>query len=275
MQPFHPRPNTCDQNVYNDVVHGNEYRLPAQIPADVAVLDIGGHVGSFTRACLERGARMVYVYEPDAGNFELLCQHLDLHYLDDDYAESKLDAAGEVQALRMAMWRADVSLNFMNDKCYLPHTGPLYDDAAGELNTGGGNTLSGGAEIVVDRSVPTPPGYVRADTFPVEAPTWGVGEQRFWIKIDCEGSEWPILYSIDDPRLTLAHVDRIMGEFHEFPESLGGPPDIGPRPLAQGDLAWTRDGLVEFLERAGFTSIEIIPHSERADERLGLFFASR
>jgi FkbM family methyltransferase len=61
--------------IWQDIMCSNDYRLPNQFPPNSTVLDIGGHVGIFAKACLTRGARVVSV-EPHPQNFADLCANL-------------------------------------------------------------------------------------------------------------------------------------------------------------------------------------------------------
>lgn len=54
------------QNVYNQ----NEYDLPESLNG-LAIVDIGGHIGSFAKLCLDRGAAHVLSIEPSRGNAEI------------------------------------------------------------------------------------------------------------------------------------------------------------------------------------------------------------
>lgn len=67
------RPGTVDLDVFWHVRHIDEYRLGGMRfnPGD-AVIDVGGHVGSFAYTAWERGSRNVHVYEPAPWNLDLL-----------------------------------------------------------------------------------------------------------------------------------------------------------------------------------------------------------
>jgi hypothetical protein len=85
------------------------------------------------------------------------------------------------------------------------------------------------------------------------------------LKLDCEGSEWPIL--LTSSRLDL--VDEIVGEFHEF----GGRHDsVQPPYHIDGYAEFTSDVLSEVLARAGFR-VEILRNED--NRHMGLFFARR
>lgn len=53
---------------------GNEYRLPADTTG-WRVVDVGAHIGSFTRAALDRGAAQVIACEPHGGRAECLARN--------------------------------------------------------------------------------------------------------------------------------------------------------------------------------------------------------
>lgn len=67
------RDGTWDRDIWDSVVRDNEYRLPEKI--DDVVLDVGAHIGSFSFACLARGARVIAV-EAEPSNYRLLLGNL-------------------------------------------------------------------------------------------------------------------------------------------------------------------------------------------------------
>ncbi len=79
------------------------------------------------------------------------------------------------------------------------------------------------------------------------------------IKTDCEGGEWPILYTCTQ----LHKVQQIVGEYHL---DLQDAPEIRNLPYAI-----SRGHLLEFLYARGFARVEAIP----ADETIGHFRAVR
>lgn len=62
-------------HVWTDVYLKNEYRLPDDM-LGMTVLDIGGHEGIFAKACLDRGAAAVVSVEPHPDNFVRLTRNL-------------------------------------------------------------------------------------------------------------------------------------------------------------------------------------------------------
>lgn len=66
------RRDTADENIMRSVRWENEYGLPAWMPPETRVLDVGAHIGSFTVAAWERGARNIVAFEPEGENWTLL-----------------------------------------------------------------------------------------------------------------------------------------------------------------------------------------------------------
>lgn len=62
------RPSSMDAYVIKEQSSYN--KLP--IDEQSIVLDIGGHIGAFARRAIDRGASMVYSYEPEPDNFRIL-----------------------------------------------------------------------------------------------------------------------------------------------------------------------------------------------------------
>jgi FkbM family methyltransferase len=179
------REGTCDENVYRSVVELNEYRLPAQID-HALVIDVGTHIGSFAKACLERGAGFIAGFEPQPENATIARGNL----------ASWIDA-GQATVRQTAIWRSD------RVEYGLFHSGYLQDE--NELNTGGGDVIGSKG--------------VRVSTVPLDAVIADliVGHpdgRSVLLKLDCEGSEWPILLTAK----RLASVDAICGEYHEIPD---------------------------------------------------------
>lgn len=78
---FHFRPGSWDNAIWQSVVRDNEYQFApgsdARVPWAGDVVDIGGHIGSFSYLALTKlQARHVIVVEPDPENFALLQKNL-------------------------------------------------------------------------------------------------------------------------------------------------------------------------------------------------------
>lgn len=185
------RPGTSDENVWIDVWERNEYRLPAEFKPGDVVVDIGGHIGSFSRACFDRKATRIIAFEPEPENFALYRENMD---------DAIRNGVAEVHQLAIAG----------DGFCFREHSGHL--NVNGEVNAGGGFLYGPGSEFHVN------PDWVTGRK--IRVPTIGIAEALedvesvALLKIDCEGSEWSIFesrgFSVVAPR-----VDMIIGEYHE------------------------------------------------------------
>jgi FkbM family methyltransferase len=63
----HLRADKTDGEMWRDIVERNAYRLPNFDPQDL-VVDVGGNIGAFSYACLERGCGRVVYIEPCSEN---------------------------------------------------------------------------------------------------------------------------------------------------------------------------------------------------------------
>ena len=177
-EPFHTRPGTLDPNIFREVLVENEYRLPERFAADDLIIDVGAHVGSFSTACLLRGAGRVVAFEPFAANHALLGVNL-----------ARFGLRGE--ARQVAVWRSD-----------RPGGELRYQASADPANTGGGTLFGAGGD-----AIPTVP--LDAVVRDLLAATGRTAVRL--LKLDCEGSEYPILLTAT----CLERVAEICGEYHE------------------------------------------------------------
>lgn len=224
--------NIYDQNIVLAVLRENEYKLPEKFEPNDVIIDIGAHVGSFSYACLTRRAGLVYAFEPDEQNFEL--------------CRTNLEPFGQrIHIFQKAVWRSDVA------KVELKYTG--YSKGPYGVNCGGGNVVfNDGLQISVQAEA-------------LDSILANLNHVRL-MKLDCESSEWPILFT---SRL-LNRVDEIVGEYHE----IGGKYNTACIPtIAQvpGFASYTVDKLVEFLNLHNFR----VETTRPSDSNIGLFFAKR
>lgn len=222
---WHFRPDTWDALIFHEVVDRNQYRLPPRLETDAAVVDVGAHCGAFTWACLLRGAGRVFAYEIEAENFALLRHNLD------PYRDA-------VVARQAAVWRSDIEE-------------PLfYRPPADAVNTGGGFVSPGGGEPIG--------ATMRFDDVVAEAAGASAHGRVRLVKLDAEGSEFPILYT----SRTLDCVDTIVGEYHDHRWHDGQHP---------GDLPpFAVERLSDHLRSWGF----VVAWRERAPG-IGMFRATR
>jgi len=223
------RPGTWDKNIFNIVHVNNEYNLPERFIKDITVLDIGCHIGSFLYTSFTRGAKKGYGYEVVPDNFNMIKLNLN------EFIES-----GICSIFNKAVWRSDLD-NMPKLKIALP---PDF------INTGGNNVLWG------------PDDGIEIDTVSLDSIITELGHVDI-LKIDAEGSEFPILLTSK----LLSKVDKIVGEFHE----VNGEFDQNSIPescIMDGYDKFTIDNLTEFLNENGFKV-----KSKRSGRNLGIFEA--
>ncbi|MDQ3802861.1 MAG: FkbM family methyltransferase [Acidobacteriota bacterium] len=231
------RPDTTDSWIFEEIHTRNEYRLPDKFSPQDVVIDVGAHIGIFTLAALKKGCRRVYSIEADAENYRIATANLET-YLEE----------GLVRLAHAAVWRSDG-----NDDV-LRFSG--YPSCVKVTNTGGG-------DVIWSQDGPVVP-KMSFDELVREAALDGSGRVRL-VKLDCEGSEWPILYTSE----TLHLVEEICGEFHE----IGGAHDRRRSPYSiRGQNTFTAPQLACLLESKGF-QVSFFYHS--FGSRRGMFFASR
>jgi FkbM family methyltransferase len=227
------RPGTLDWYIFDHVVLQNEYELPDRFRPDDIILDVGMHIGAFCLAALLRGAGCVHGYEPERENFDLATANLQWF-------------AGRVHLHHQAVWRSDRP----GDALF--HGGPPG------ANTGGGSILWTTAGQRLDA--------VAFDD--VLREVTGNGRRRVrLVKMDCEGSEFPILLT----SRALHLVDAFCGEYHEINDGVYNHQSISPVSGVEGVERFTAAELVRCLERAGFT----VRARRNGTTPLGWFFASR
>lgn len=228
------RPASFDRRAFRDVVVENEYRLPRRLRPGAVVMDIGANVGTFALAALRRGAGLVVCCEPDAGNFEQLCRNL-------------APFADRTCLRRCAVWRSDVAVGTLT----LGNPDVGRPDNTGAVRVTSSSSGGGGQQVVP---------AVAFDELVAELTAEGRCPIDL-VKLDCEGAEWPILYTSQ----LLGRVRELVGEYHlgELPGAFDVPDSPPRRPEA----------LADFLRAQGLTA-EVRP-CPAAPDRLGHWFARR
>jgi FkbM family methyltransferase len=223
------RPDTYDRRAFRSVYIQNEYRLPAKLSADDVILDIGANVGAFALAALSRGVGLVVCCEPCPENFAILQRNLAPH-------------GSRVRLISRAIWRSDRAAGAL-----------AMHNPVGPRNTGA---------IQVCEADPADSGSISAMSFDDLVNEYTANGRRLrMVKMDCEGSEWPILLT----SRTLARIDTIAGEYHLCALS-----EIF-RVKGIGDFS--TEVLRTFLTQAGF-QVKIEPTTDNPFP-VGLFFAER
>lgn len=229
QSPFRFRPQTIDDVVFRHVVTENEYKVPSSLGPDDLVIDIGAHIGSFSYLCWSAGSRCIEAFEADPENASLARENL---------------ALPGIAVVEKAVWRSDIAVDVLHHSGYVAMRSDGPDPVS--VNTGGGCILSGNGlpvdvvsldEVIGDREVSL-------------------------LKIDCEGSEYPILLTSS----RLSQVRRIVGEYHVT--------DINNSLFSfEGKKLLSPGILLDHLVSENFR-VEIIPHTDpRFSLQVGLFFA--
>jgi FkbM family methyltransferase len=235
--PFQFRAGTCDEEIFRAVVQGNEYELPRFFNTTDIILDVGTHIGSFSYACVLRGSCNIHTFETCRENHESARRNL-------------APVGARVKAHHCAVWRSDRK----NET--------IYFNEYQEVNNASGNVMGAGG---------TPVKAVGLDRIIRHVTDRGRFRVRL-IKMDCEGSEYPILLTAK----TLHLVDAIVGEFHNITEEHGPTHPfyrIPENARVAGYDEFNGDVLAEKLRSEGFSvRLERHPIIPRL---AGWFFAER
>jgi len=238
------RPDTQDLSIYDEVHLADSYRMRKRNFSGKTVLDIGLHIGSFTKMAFDRGAQHVVSVEPTPGNFAVASWNLQC------WLEGR--AMAWMDDVRQVMMASLV--DEMSEKSWLGVRAAAWSCSGQDLihagyseNTGGGGIDSHGGLVV--KSV------AFDDLVDVAAASSHNGRVHL-CKVDCEGGEWPCLY----PSKKLDLIDELAIEIHEGCEDHG----TGRVQKLEALSAFLRD-------EHGF-AIDI---EHRTGPAMGMLFASR
>ncbi len=169
------RPGTADRTIFNDIWLRKLYcRESALRPGDV-VIDIGAHIGLFSLFAASCSAR-VFSFEPFPENFSLLKENIARSNFQDRILPSPL-----------AVWTTLGQVNlYRSEQSTGSHSIMVPSSTCFEAKT---TTL---AQIMRDHQI----------------------HSCRVLKIDAEGSEYPILYTA--PSDVLGRIDQICLEWHDF-----------------------------------------------------------
>ena len=184
-----------DLGTHREVVLEDCYRLANRkfSPLDI-ILDVGANIGFFSGLALEIGAGLVIAAEPSPKNFDVLTKNLAPY-------------TGRHSLHNRAVWRSDMQP--------IPlHLHEFPDDG----NTGGISVLQNDGEVEVMT--------ISLDDL------IGTRHIRF-LKVDCEGSEYPILYTTS----RLGQVQEIAVETHPVDHLLLAKDNLHPTHNNPQDLA--------------------------------------
>ena len=166
------REKTTDENIFKNVFHLNEYNL-SQLEDDDVVVDIGSHIGSFSLKAYEMGSRKIFAFEANYDN-SIICAKNCLEY--------------DIRVFNNAV-RGNYNLKKVGSR-------------AGK-NLDSENMNMGGLAISIGDSI---------DVISLEDILNMVGGKIKILKLDCEGSEYPIIFESEDQ--VFENIEIIIGEFH-------------------------------------------------------------
>jgi FkbM family methyltransferase len=237
------RTDTTDTFIADEIFGHDEYKLSEKMLENEIVIDAGAHIGLFTEAVMQCGAQRVYAIEANRENYEIACLNLE-----------KYTHQGRVVLTCGALWRSDSDEKVLYCSDY-----KLLSN--GLLNTGGCDVLW------QKQGLPIP--AISLDTLLMKIVEKEQKTIRL-LKIDCEGAEWPILFTAQK----LQVVQEVCGEFHEY----GGEFDSETPPFSVAGLQrFTIEELIKFFEERAFS----FTYSRRIDwwdhlpTRWGMFFAEQ
>jgi FkbM family methyltransferase len=198
------------REVWMDVFTRNEYQLPPTLQKHDTILDIGSNSGAFSYACLRRGAGKVVACEPIPDSADKTITN----------CRPIVKYGQDFRVLYKAVWRSDQP----------PTTVKLSSHERDGRSTAMSSLIR-----------PKPTG-ISAKTIGLDVILKEL-EAVHILKIDCEGAEWPILYTSKE----LRRCEYILGEYHSDAEQrFAGDPPPGGWP------EWSLPGLKEFLRSQGF-----------------------
>lgn len=181
--------------------------MPLPVPAGGAVIDIGANIGAFSMFALHRlKAGRVVAFEPDPVNFAHLA------------ANAALAPAGRLVAVQEAIADAAGEMTF--------HRGN-----AGGVSTSGSLLSTKGEKVTV-----------RTTTLEAAMDANGMARCDF-LKMDCEGAEYAILYSVPDG--VLARIRQMVIEVHDQRQSPRTRADLKTHLAAKGFRL--KDGMHDLL----------------------------
>jgi len=187
------------------------------------IIDIGGLIGSFTLWAQEQWPNAtIHVYEPDPDSFDLLAKNI------------KQTKSKKIFPFNLAVWKKDGNLILHRFS-----------------NTPGSNS-------VIHKKRPFTGNYqgkIKIKTQSMKKALKKIGGNVDILKLDCEGAEYEILYSLS--KRELKKIKFLVLEYHEFDNK----PKRNP------------EALTKFLRRMGFAA-QIVPTDIRKKMSLGYIYAS-
>jgi FkbM family methyltransferase len=213
---------TKDHFFIHDIIERKDYNPPGyEIREDDIVIDVGAHIGTFSLMAAKAARRgMVYAFEPEAEAYRLLLENIGMNGFDN------------ILAMNTGIYSERKSL-LLN----------VFD------------TDNTGLSSIYDRDDNKLKKRILIECVTLEEVFEKNGiEKCGFLKMDCEGSEFPVLHGL--PRKYFDRIDRIAMEYHEQPPQ------------------YTVEKLAAHLELMGFT-VDKIGREGDADYKGKLLYARR
>jgi len=194
--------NVFDREVFNEVYKQNAYGL-TNFNAEDVVIDLGAHIGSFSRLCYDKGCRNIHSYEADLRNYNIAYENL---------------TPLSVNLYHKAVWKS----NEPSQSLKISHS---TIDSRESMMTISENGTQFVESIGLDSILSN---FNRIKL----------------LKIDIEGSEYPVLYTSTQ----LYKVKEIVGEYHEF---------LNTKNISINGYKQNIEDLYKFLTDQGFKIIHL------------------
>ncbi|MBI5118267.1 FkbM family methyltransferase [Candidatus Poribacteria bacterium] len=212
------RPGTRDAHIFNRLFVRDEYQIGKKDRTGFeCAIDVGGHIGTFSFMVAPR-SRRVLVFEPISEHFGLL--------------KRNMSQFPHVQCVNAAVTDTKKEL-----KIYKPWPG--------------GKSRSGAQTRPAEDNFETASGISLKDIF-VEYDV----ERCDLLKLDCEGAEYEILFTLPD--YVLSRISRIVMEYH----------DDSPKPKSE----WTVESLRKYLKEKGFS---VFARARKRNRLVGIMDCTR
>lgn len=185
--PFEVRIGTCDENVLDEVISGDCYRLEDIVLRETPnIIDVGGHIGAFTKYCAWKWPFcQIHTFEANPNNWELI--ESNLGDIMNKVTLYKGAAVGRVPKNKKLV------INKKEATTITGGWGIIFDDNADIKETENTATI----DIANFYSLSD----IIRDMDKVDI-----------LKLDCEGSEFSILKALSDDELY--KVDYLVCEIH-------------------------------------------------------------
>jgi FkbM family methyltransferase len=232
--------NAFEKAIINESAFWDRYQVVLrQFEAQDVIIDIGAHLGSFSAICHHRGSRRIHAFEASQKNFARL--------------KRNMRTKPGVSVYHQAVFRSDLdTLPALN------HSGFVG------ANSGSGNVMMDGAAININLQEVWPSELGESVTAISLDDILARFETVRLLKLDCEGSEYPILLTSK----RLDQVQELVVEFHDLSDEIAG--QLSQAALLPGFSHYEVSMLIGKLEGQDF-----VVRVEHLDAHIGILRALR